>query len=390
MGGSPKRTGPEGCGAQILEFFPLFCRKLRSFFSLSGGLFMELWPRFVAGASNRGHISTRRPPEREERTKVAAEKGKKFEIVGGPADGGPAEGQQKQQQSTSSTAASAAKTKRRRNCSSRAAAEQQAQQQNQERNRSKCSRSSHNSKNSRKETTTAGKKQMQQQKQQQSSKNSSRALKAAAKQPKQQQSSESNCVSVKISFFCLSFCLSVFLSLFLFWRMEKLSEKRKKGSDKIGPPPELVRDTGKRAGQHTFHVRSTTDTLSRNFSLYEFKRHRRNPSAGKHRENCRGRRRTNRHHNSNAHYCKKTANHELSLTSGNSQNSMVVQQRLKISELQFNKFQTLSSFSCWKIRFKTEVNSRSDFPSDAVLWIKEVEMVVSLDELKSSQEFFKF
>ena len=46
------------------------------------------------------------------------------------------------------------------------------------------------------------------------------------------------------------------------------------------------------------------------------------------------------------------------------QNYMVGQQRQQISELQF---------AC------------SDFPSDAMLWIKEVEMVDSLDELKSSR-----
>ena len=37
----------------------------------------------------------------------------------------------------------------------------------------------------------------------------------------------------------------------------------------------------------------------------------------------------------------------------------------------------------WKTRFKTQVSSGSDFPSDAMLWIKEVEMADSLDELKS-------
>ena len=34
------------------------------------------------------------------------------------------------------------------------------------------------------------------------------------------------------------------------------------------------------------------------------------------------------------------------------QNSMAGQQRLQISELQFDKFSTPSSFLCWKIRFK--------------------------------------
>ena len=64
---------------------------------------------------------------------------------------------------------------------------------------------------------------------------------------------------------------------------------------------------------------------------------------------------------------------------------MVGQQRQQISELQFDKFPTPSSFLYWKIRFKNEVTTCSDFPSEAMLWIKEVEMVDSVDELKSSR-----
>ena len=63
------------------------------------------------------------------------------------------------------------------------------------------------------------------------------------------------------------------------------------------------------------------------------------------------------------------------------QNYMVRQQRQQISEFQFDKFPTHSTFLCWQIRFKTQVTTCSDFPSDAMLWIKEVEMVDSLDEL---------
>ena len=37
------------------------------------------------------------------------------------------------------------------------------------------------------------------------------------------------------------------------------------------------------------------------------------------------------------------------------------------------------------MRFKNQVTTCSDFPSDALLWIKEVEMVDSLDEMKSSR-----
>ena len=67
------------------------------------------------------------------------------------------------------------------------------------------------------------------------------------------------------------------------------------------------------------------------------------------------------------------------------QNSMVGQQRQQKTELQFDKFLTPSTFLCWKIRFKNQVTTCSDHPSEAMLWIKEVEMVDSLDELKSSR-----
>ena len=67
------------------------------------------------------------------------------------------------------------------------------------------------------------------------------------------------------------------------------------------------------------------------------------------------------------------------------QNSMVGQQRQQISELQFDRFTTPSSFVYWKIRFKTQVTTCYDFPSEAMLRIKEVEMVDSMGELKSSR-----
>ena len=58
--------------------------------------------------------------------------------------------------------------------------------------------------------------------------------------------------------------------------------------------------------------------------------------------------------------------------------------RLQVSDLHFDKFPTPSTFSCWKIRFKTEVCTCSQFPTEAMLWMKEVEMVDSVDDLKSS------
>ena len=69
---------------------------------------------------------------------------------------------------------------------------------------------------------------------------------------------------------------------------------------------------------------------------------------------------------------------------GSSKNSGADQQRLQISDLHFDKFTTPSTFACWKIRFKTEVCTCSQFPTEAMHWIKEVEMVDSVGDLKSS------
>ena len=60
------------------------------------------------------------------------------------------------------------------------------------------------------------------------------------------------------------------------------------------------------------------------------------------------------------------------------------QHRLQISDLHFDKFLTPATFACWKIRFKTEVCTCSHFPTEAMQWIKEVELVDSVDDLKSS------
>ena len=60
------------------------------------------------------------------------------------------------------------------------------------------------------------------------------------------------------------------------------------------------------------------------------------------------------------------------------------QQRLQISDLHFDKFPTPATFACWKIRFKTEVCTCSQFPTEAMQWFKEVEMVDSVNDLRSS------
>ena len=69
---------------------------------------------------------------------------------------------------------------------------------------------------------------------------------------------------------------------------------------------------------------------------------------------------------------------------GFSKNDGADQQRLQISDPHFDKFPTSATFACWKKRFKTEVCTFSQFLTEAMLWIKEVEMVESVDDLKSS------
>ena len=69
---------------------------------------------------------------------------------------------------------------------------------------------------------------------------------------------------------------------------------------------------------------------------------------------------------------------------GFSKNYGAGQQRLQIADLHFDKFSTSATFACWMIRFKTEVCTCSQFLTEAMQWIKEVELVDSVDDLKSS------
>ena len=56
---------------------------------------------------------------------------------------------------------------------------------------------------------------------------------------------------------------------------------------------------------------------------------------------------------------------------------------LCLQEMHFDKFLNPSTFQCWKTSFKTEVCSCSKLLTDATLWIKEVEIVDSVDDLKT-------
>ena len=56
-------------------------------------------------------------------------------------------------------------------------------------------------------------------------------------------------------------------------------------------------------------------------------------------------------------------------------------QQLQISDPHCDTISTSATFACWKIRFKTEVCTCSQFSMEAMLWIKEVELVDSVDDL---------
>ena len=77
--------------------------------------------------------------------------------------------------------------------------------------------------------------------------------------------------------------------------------------------------------------------------------------------------------------------HSTQVREDSSKNYGADQQRPQISDLHFDKFPTPATFACWKIRFKTEVCTCSQFPTEAMHWIKEMELVDSVDDLKSSR-----
>ena len=60
------------------------------------------------------------------------------------------------------------------------------------------------------------------------------------------------------------------------------------------------------------------------------------------------------------------------------------QPRLRLFILTKKKKPNPATCACWKVRFKTEVCTCWQFPTEAMLWIKEVELVDAVDDLKSS------
>ena len=67
-----------------------------------------------------------------------------------------------------------------------------------------------------------------------------------------------------------------------------------------------------------------------------------------------------------------------------SMNFVADQQRLQISDYHFDKFTMPATLACWEVNFKTEVCTCSQFPTEAMHWIKEVEIVDSVDDFKFS------
>ena len=79
-----------------------------------------------------------------------------------------------------------------------------------------------------------------------------------------------------------------------------------------------------------------------------------------------------------------SAQDSVIFSGGDSSKNYGADQRLQISDLHFDGFPTPATFACWRIRFKTEVCACSQFPTEAMQWIEEVELVDSVDEFRSS------
>ena len=67
------------------------------------------------------------------------------------------------------------------------------------------------------------------------------------------------------------------------------------------------------------------------------------------------------------------------------QNCTMENPRNRSSDLHFDYFPDPEDFQCWKVNFKTEVSSHWGCPTIAMLWIKEVEIAKSVDDLVTSQ-----
>ena len=59
--------------------------------------------------------------------------------------------------------------------------------------------------------------------------------------------------------------------------------------------------------------------------------------------------------------------------------------RIPFTEWNLGNFPDSMDFQSWKINFRTEVCLRTDDPEVTMLWIKEVEIAKSIDELVTSR-----
>ena len=90
----------------------------------------------------------------------------------------------------------------------------------------------------------------------------------------------------------------------------------------------------------------------------------------------------NREDDSNPEVCKETISHEFSFRQKEHTHRItwLINQDHRSGSFNLTKFPTLSTFSCWKIRFKTQISACSSFHPEAMSWIKEVEMVDLVDD----------
>ena len=77
----------------------------------------------------------------------------------------------------------------------------------------------------------------------------------------------------------------------------------------------------------------------------------------------------------------------LNCTGGTASQNCMENLRNQISELHFGKFPDSADFQSWKANFETGVCSNSRYPTIAMLWIREVEMGKSVDDLVTSSDF---
>ena len=82
------------------------------------------------------------------------------------------------------------------------------------------------------------------------------------------------------------------------------------------------------------------------------------------------------------HFAIPTPRFARKFSTWNPQKCMVAQPRNQVSEMHFNKCPDPSTLQCWKTRW---VCACSNSPTEALLWMKDVEMVASVDDVGSSQ-----